>query len=227
LPTCADYEGLGVTQGGTLVCKPVPTSPTLPVCASDQALSSAGGAFVCGQQVSGGPDLSEYMTRAANVVSGVASAEMTVAQLRATVGPPAVFVGNTVTTTIGKISAAGNDTGLNSANALCSSTFMSSHLCTAYEMYRSIVQGVLTSAKPVPPAFIYFPTGSGNFSATVDSANMGLEDNCGSYTYPTSDRGWRGAAAEWGMLPSGAVGLMLHGSAEATCHSIFPLACCL
>ena len=208
LPTCADGEGLGVAGDGTLVCKQVPQTLPFPVCTSDQALSSAGGTFVCGAQLNGGPDVSAYLSRVAAVVAGVTSAEAVITQLEIASGAPAVFVGGTVAKSVGRVSFVGADTGLNASNAMCNSQFLGSHLCTGYEMYNTLVQGGLTAAMVLPKMWVYLPTGSGSFNGTIDSPFQGLEDNCGSYTYPTSDRGWRGLAVEWGPLPTGGVGLL-------------------
>ena len=117
------------------------------------------------------------------------------------------------------------DNGLVAGARLCDAEYPRAHLCTVYELLASIGAGRLDGATPVPRSWVYAPAWSRPL-ANPEQPEAGLADTCASYTYPLGARRWTGVAMEWSELPTGVVGLRLHGGAEASCYEELPLACC-
>jgi hypothetical protein len=242
-PTCAAGKVL-TSDGTTLSCVDQPVVPTPPACGASQVLTSMGGALACvntlavptctsGQVLTGnGTSLS--------CVTPVSFPTCTSGQFLSFNGtalscggvPPArpTYLGNTTTTSNGRITRTGTPVGIESANGLCSDQYgAGAHMCTIDEMVGAYGTGGITATTTTARAWVL------NFT-TVDTtsfatSNYGYSLNCASYTYGTGDHPWGGTSGEWSI--NSATGLRSFqfrwgvSSGNGTpCNVTLPTACC-
>jgi hypothetical protein len=233
-PICKAGQYLAYQSGGITCLSISGGGITLPNCTGQLLTGTMNGdvsTLACVAPGTGTVSAAD-VTKVQNLQTQITQIGTTIANLQK--NPPshnAVYVGSTTASTVGKVSVTGHDTGLNSANAMCSAQYAGSHLCTAYEMYNTVVAGKLDMTKTVPKSWIFAPSwnapaSAGGLPGTEDTPFSGSADNCGSMTYPTADRKWTGIAVEWTALSTGSSGFRFWGGSQATCHDSYPLACC-
>jgi hypothetical protein len=204
----------------------------LPTCdPNTQAVTTDGTNITCTARNTSGGDATTITTDLTTINSQVTDYGTQLNGLATGPGAKAVYVGSTTATTVGKMTYAGADTGLNAAAAMCNAQFAGSHMCHVYEMYNTVVAGKLHAGTTIPKSWLFMPSwkapaSSGGLPGTEDTPFSGSADNCGSATYPTADRKWTGMAVEWTTLSTGFSGFKFWGGSMATCHDTYPVACC-
>lgn len=235
LPRCQDGQGLGTDAQGHFVCTQVqPAHLTVPPigdgCPASDALTHPMGttALHClspnlaGAQL-GGPAMREKIDQLELTLTSLGKS---VEQIDATtVIRDQLYVGSTTTATTGRITAAGTS-GILAANALCAAEFgPKAHMCTQFQLTRTLAAGKLGPTDRIKPAWIYMPTWH-NPNASTTEPLSGLADNCGGYTTGDDTAGWSGMAVEWWPLSSGDVVFRWYGGSAAPCSARLPIACC-
>ena len=126
-------------------------------------------------------------------------------------------------------------TGVAAASNLCSQVAAcgaGARMCTVYDMYNSVALGKVTSAMTITQSWVHMSSWQHNGG---DTANNGLNDNCGGWTYPTADKAWYGTTVEWKAASTGPKALHFASGTGAQvapvrsprCSERFPIACCL
>src|SRR5207245_781229 len=105
-----------------------------------------------------------------------------------------------------------------------SDRYPGARMCTGYDVYVSVVAGVISSVKNLPRAWVFHPSWKAPLGDPAASAGLG--DNCAGYSYDQDDRGWSGLAMSSGMLVTARYGVRLSGGPAALCSSELPIACC-
>lgn len=237
LPLCQDGDTLGTDERGAFRCVKVsPTSLSVPLpslgCAESSGLGndSRFTQLYCvdpAQEIAGQPSGAELRRRIDTLAQRVETLKKSVAALDPKPADlDSVYVGSTSVPTTGSISAPGGKRGLIAAAALCSAEFgVGAHMCTPFQLTRSVAQGKLGVLDRIRPAWVYMPTWHNPQGSTTEPL-AGLADNCGGYSTGTDAVGWTGMTVEWGPLASGDVAFRWHGGTDARCSSILPIACC-
>jgi len=240
LPTCGDTEYLTYTSNG-LACTTITAgSLSVPDCQKDGQLltftmSGEIGVFSCTPK--GSESLStNSITTINNNYQDLVNLETTIRNLE-TGGrtPAAKYCGQTAGTK-GAIST-GNLTGLAAAAKLCEAATgcgTGARMCSVYDMYNSVANGTINSNVSISKSWVYMASWQ-NTATAVKEKTAGLADNCGSFTYPTADKGWDGTAVRWEPTDTGKYGLKFYtgngpndtsATQGAQCNYTFPIACC-
>jgi hypothetical protein len=140
-------------------------------------------------------------------------------------GSVATFVGVTTLLTTGHITHAGADPGLSAAAAMCNDQYPGAHMCSAYDIYDTVVAGHLHEADIIAKSWAFFPAWK-TPDPTAQDPLWGLADNCASYTYDGTDKGWSGVAVAWSTLSTGNAGIIFNSGVNAPCNQALPVACC-
>jgi hypothetical protein len=236
LPQCLDGQGLSTNADGDFQCQAVlapsfTVSPRTAGCKPGDALQYGDTPAqiecldltkVLGSQA----EEDVLRQRIDDLTQKITSLNQSVAQLRTMAQPSeSLYVGSTTAMTTGRITAAGS-TGLLAASALCAAQFGArAHMCTQFQLTRTVALGKLGPKDRIAPAWIYMPTWH-NPNASTSEPLSGLADNCGGYTVGDDASGWAGMAVEWGPLASADVVFRWHGGTEAACSARLPIACC-
>ena len=105
-------------------------------------------------------------------------------------------------------------------------------MCTVYDMYHSVATGVITQGTNVTRGWVFMASWQ-NAIGTDPLAGQG--DNCGGYTYPTSDRKWNGTQVAWDFTLDvnnnkttikALKFFMGGGNTQAGCNATAPIVCC-
>jgi hypothetical protein len=247
LPTCADSEYLVYTANG-IACQAITGgNVTLPSCSATNQLltytmTGEIGVFSCTDK--GTESLSSSdITTINNNYQTLINMETVIKNLETNPRAAAAkYCGSTTTTTVGRITANnGALVGLAAASNLCSqvaSCGAGAHMCTVYEMFESVASGVVKQTDQIAKAWVYMASWQ-NFSTGAVEPTAGLNDNCGSYTYPTGDRQWQGTAVKWENDQAGDRTLKFYTGVDRTgignpsgnyegapCNKALPIACC-
>ena len=193
LPDCADGQLIAVDAQRNLSCTQALTAGLqTPDCAlkPNSALNAYDGIIECMAKGSGSTN-SDLRKAIDNVVSQTNNINNTINSLKGG-GGSAKFCGTTTATTNGAIVGNGQ-TGVAGAAYLCQQVATcnkaTAKMCTVYDMYHSVATGVITQGTNVTRGWVFMASWQ-NAIGTDPLAGQG--DNCGGYTYPTSDRKWNG-----------------------------------
>ena len=237
LPNCDDGQLIAVDGQRNMNCTQALTAGLAPPdCSAGQnlVLNAYDGKLECMPKATGGSNTT--LTSVINkVVSDTATIEQTINSFKAG-GSAAKYCGqySAAQNPNGAISSNGV-TGVSAAANLCSQVQgcgAGAHMCTVYEMYESVASGTITSAMTISQSWVHMQAWQHNGG---DTANNGLNDNCGGWTYPTADKAWYGTTVEWKAASTGPKALhFASGTGAQTaparsprCSERFPIACCL
>ena len=234
------------SDGTTLSCIDQPIVPTPPTCGAGQVLTGMGGSLLCvntlsvptctAGQVLTGNGTSLSCTTPVSFPTCTAgqflSFNGTTLSCGGVTPPVSRFLGNTTTTTTGRITRAGTPVGIEAATGLCSDQFgAGAKMCTIENLVQSVgsAGGLVSGTATARAWVINFTTFD---TSTASSPNSGYSLNCASYTYATGDHPWGGTSAEWKQEPRGTGDYAFTfrwgaGVANGTnCSTILPIACC-
>ncbi len=232
LPDCQDGQLIGVNPDKSLSCVSALSgmlSP--PVCTAGQALTSeknpatGQNELKCVNKGSGLNDVTTQ-TRITKAQTDVTNLQTMVTQITSGGGTRSRYVGPSTATSNGDILAPGSLEGIRAGNALCSTPYPGSHVCTPFEIYESVVVGdVLDGTANVGPLMVYMEAWVPPFAAGGSEPNAGVSENCGGFTYKTADRKWHNTHFTF-AVPTGGTVRVPRFDASAACSTAVPLACC-
>lgn len=213
LPICKTGEFL-TYQSGSLICA-VPAGngiSGLTRCEGQLLTNTGGGGefktLSCTPK--GGASIANAdITRVTTLKNNVDTLNTTVNNLNTASPSRGYYIGLSSTTPLnGMFQVAGSDTGIASGSALCkTATRPKAHVCSAYEIYASVAAGKDMSTLTNVNAWIYNASWNKVSGTSPADPDKSVAENCGGFTYSSSDIQWRGTVASYTSLATGAMGL--------------------
>ena len=241
IPLCSGPDQvLSTNKDGQLICKALPPgAAALPDCRKySEALTADGTKVFCTNRNTESAASKTALERLEDSENLIKEYQTKINSLGGPSGPAprAVYCGqySAAQNSNGAISDNGV-TGVFAAATLCRKVATcnptSAKMCTVYDMYHSVATGVVTSAMTITQSWVHMNSWQHNGG---DTANNGLNDNCGGWTYPTADKAWYGTTVEWKPASTGPKALHFASGTGAQvapvrsprCSERFPIACC-